>query len=132
VLNLHSYRAEERSILVEIAIILPMLVAGFGCGVYLRNRVVKNRRSFYVAELRGSPAAVPSPNSPEAVSPPIVKPERVKAIAPSGPQRPNSPLDVARPVSVLDFKKISMSDELRELLSLLPSDAKQEPPAAKR
>jgi hypothetical protein len=46
-------------------------------------------------------------------------------------QRPNGNLDIAKPL-VLDFKKISMSDELPELLRLLPSDGKLAPPGSKR
>ena len=126
----------RKMIVVEMAIFLPMFIAGFGCGFYLRDRILKNRRSRYPVNPYISQEVVPSPIIKPAriqavAKPPPIEPKRVREVfAPK--RRPNSELDVAAPLPPLDFKKIRMSEELRELLSLLPSDDRQKPPPAER
>jgi hypothetical protein len=94
-----------------------MFIAGFGCGFYLRDRIAKKQRPRYL------------------VDPPIVRkaaPSSTKKLVRAPEKMPDMELDKAASPPLLDFKKISMSDELRELLRLLPSDEGQQPPSAKK
>jgi hypothetical protein len=130
VLDFASFGSAERRLVVETLVFLPMFIAGFGCGFYLRDRILKKQRSRYVVDPRVGVArsSCPCPTPFQAIATPPVEPKRVQEIA--AKQVRNSNLDIAAPLPPMDFKKISMSDELRELLSLLPSDEKQ--PFAKR
>jgi hypothetical protein len=98
--------------------------------MHLRDRILKKQRSRYVVDPH---VVLPPPQFQDqliqaiAKTPPV-EPKRVQEVA--AKQVQNSNLDMAAPLSPMDFKKISMSDELRELPSLLPSDEKQ--PFAKR
>jgi hypothetical protein len=113
-----------------------MFIAGFGCGFYLRDRILKKQCSRYLGDphivQKVARSSVTKPTLVLAVAkPPPVEPRLVHGIdAPK--QVPNSDLDVAAPLPPLDFKKIRMSNELRELLSLVPPDARQPPPSPKR
>lgn len=115
-----------------------MFVAGFGCGFYLRDRILKDRRFRYPSNPNISQVVAPSvitkPDRSQLVArrPASTEPKRVhEIVAPK--QRPNSEPEVAAPLPPLDFKKIRMSDELRELLSLIPSsEEKRQPPSAER
>ena len=129
-LDFASFGSAERRLVVETLVFLPMFIAGFGCGFYLRDRILKKQRSRYVVDphVVVPPSSIPRPTPIQAIATPPVEPKRVQEIA--AKQVRNSNLDIAAPLPPMDFKKISMSDELRELLSLLPSDEKQ--PFAKR
>jgi hypothetical protein len=111
---------------VETLVFLPIFIAGFGCGFYLRDRILKKQRSRYLVDPRVvlPPSSISRPTPIQAIAKtPSVEPKRVQEVA--AKQVRNSNLDIAAPLQPMDFKKISMSDELRELLSLLPSDEKQ-------
>jgi hypothetical protein len=130
VLDFASFGSAERRLVVEILVFLPMFIAGLGCGFYLRDRILKKQRSRYVVDPHVvlPPSSIPRPTPIQAIATPPVEPKRVQEVA--AKQVRNSNLDIAAPLPAMDFRKISMSDELRELLSLLPSDEKQ--PFAKR
>jgi hypothetical protein len=136
VLDLEGFAFMERYLVVESLIFLPMFVAGFGCGFYLRDRILKKQCSRYLADphivQEVARSSVTKPARVLAVAkPPPVEPKLIhEIVAPK--QVPNRDSNLAAPLPPLDFKKIRMSNELRELLSLLPSDERQPPPTPKR
>jgi hypothetical protein len=83
----------------EILIYLPMFVAGFGCGFYVRNWVFKRQRPRF--------SLVPYPSS---------------AVAAHASWPSNQPQEDAEQLAHVDFKTVQMSDDLRSLLKLLPRD----------
>jgi hypothetical protein len=83
----------------ESLIYLPMFIAGFGCGFYVRDWVFKRQRPrFLVAPYQFPATAAPPRRAPERTQ------EKTEQLAP------------------VDFKTVQMSDELRSLLKLLPPD----------
>jgi hypothetical protein len=87
----------------ETLIYLPMFVAGFGCGFYMRDWVFKRQRAkpamtTYKVEMAAASTWLPLDRPPEK------KHEKLATV---------------------DFQKVQMSDELRSLLELLPPDEKR-------
>lgn len=115
----------------EPVVLLPLFVAGFGCGFYLRDRILEKRRSQYPVKpyLTEEPVARRQPE-PEPYHirknplPRAAAPNRIPSV--NGPQRsaPNGEPGIERS-SKPDFDAVRISNELRSLLQLLPRDERK-------
>jgi hypothetical protein len=83
----------------ESLIYLPMFVAGFGCGFYVRDWVFKRQRPRFSLE-----------------------PYQSSALAAHAPWSSNRTQEKAEQLAPVDFETVQMSDELRSLLKLFPRD----------
>jgi hypothetical protein len=95
----------------ETLIFLPMFVAGFGCGFYVRNWLLKQEASQYR----------PNPN----LGPAIATPYRALDHGQKAVVTPLQTTDHLGPKAIAPLRPVytaKMNDELRELLSLLPPD----------
>jgi hypothetical protein len=111
---------------VELVALLPLFVAGFGCGFYVRSRILEKHRSKYLAKPYISSKETAAPRHPEpghiqeAPSLRAAVPNRVRSVDASKPAEPIGKTEVRRSLP-LDFDPVNINDELRELLKLLPS-----------
>jgi hypothetical protein len=95
----------------ETLIFLPMFVAGFGCGFYLRNWLLKQEASQYR----------PNPNLGPAIATPYRAPDHNQKTVVT----PRQTTDHLGPKAIAPLRPVytaKMNDELRELLNLLPPD----------
>jgi hypothetical protein len=113
---------------VELVELLPLFVAGVGCGFYVRDRIVERRGSQYLGKyITQKPAdrRQPEPDHiQENPSPRPALPSRTRSV--NSPQRsePNGETEIASSFP-LDFDPVRVSDELRKLLELLPREGKK-------
>ena len=113
---------------VELVELLPLFMAGVGCGFYVRDRIVEGRGSQYLGKyITQEPAARRQPEPDhiqENPSPRPALPDRTRSV--NSPQRsgPNGETELASS-SPLDFDPVRVSDELRKLLELLPREGKK-------
>jgi hypothetical protein len=89
----------------ESLIYLPLFVAGFGCGFYVRDWVFKRQRQ----RPRHAMTTYQAPMAASPTRPPLRRPQE------KTPEK----------LATVDFQKVQMSDELRSLLKLLPPDEKR-------
>jgi len=98
-----------------------MFLAGFGCGFYVRDRILEKRRSRYLVQPIYPPQARPYPelNRYQEIPPlPLEEPNRDQEVA-----APDNDRDIAA-LTPLDFNAVRMSEELRALLELLPREGR--------
>jgi hypothetical protein len=113
---------------VELLAFLPMFVAGFGCGFYVRNRILEKRRSRYLVKpyIVQETAARRHPERDHIRENPSLRPavpNRVRSVGGLQPSEPDGEKEIAAPLP-LDFNTVRMSDELRALLKLLPPEGR--------
>jgi hypothetical protein len=132
-MNLTSLRVNSA---VELVVLLPLFVAGFGCGFYVRDRILERRRSQYPVKpyITEEPAARRQPEpepEPDHIrknpSPRAAVPNRVRSV--NVPQR-SAPNGITEIKSSLppDFDPVRINDELRNLLQLLPREERKKGP----
>jgi hypothetical protein len=110
----------------ELLVFLPMFLAGFGCGFYVRDRILEKRRSRYLVQPIYPPQARPYPelNRYQEIPPlPLEEPNRDQEVAAPQPTKPDNDRDIAA-LTPLDFNAVRMSEELRALLELLPREGR--------
>jgi hypothetical protein len=98
----------------ETLIFLPMFVAGFGCGFYVRNWLLKQEASQYR----------PNPN----LGPAIATPYRALDHGQKAVVTPLQTTDHLCPKAIAPLRPVytaKMNDELQELLNLLPNHARK-------
>jgi hypothetical protein len=113
---------------VELVIYLPIFVAGFGCGIYVRYRILEKRRSQYHIEpnIVQETAARRDPErgrNQEIRAPRPVIANPVRSVGAPRLSEPNGDQQITadRP---RDFSTVGKSDELRSLLKLLSSEGR--------
>jgi hypothetical protein len=113
---------------VELLVFLPMFVAGFGCGFYVRERILEKQRSRYlvkpymIQETTARRDSEPVHIREDSPLRPAV-PNRVRTVGALQPPEPIVEKEIAAPLPP-DFDTVRMSEELRALLKLLPREGR--------
>jgi hypothetical protein len=111
---------------VELVIYIPRFVAGFGCGIYVRYRILEKRRSQYHVEpnIVQETAARRDPERDRNQEPagPVVA-NRLRSVGAPRLSEPNGDRQIAGHLPP-DFNTAGKSDELRSLLKLLSSEGR--------
>jgi hypothetical protein len=110
---------------VELVIYIPIFVAGFGCGIYVRYRILEKRRSQYHIEPKIVPETVARRDpererNQEPARRPVVA-NRVRSVGAASLSEPNGDQQIA---GHLPPDTVGKSDELRTLLKLLSSEGR--------
>ena len=105
-----------------------MFVAGFGCGFYVRDRILKKRRPPYLFQpeyRQEAPSRLyPEISCNQEIPAPLPEePNRIQAVTTPQSPKPNNNQYVAA-LTLLDFNTVRMSDELQALLELLPREGR--------
>jgi hypothetical protein len=115
---------------VELVALLPLFVAGFGCGFFVRSRILEKRRSQYLVKPYVAPQETAGRRHQEPGHIPAnlptrpAVPNRVRSVDAPKAAEPNGETEIARSLSP-DFDPVNINDELRELLKLLPREGKK-------
>jgi hypothetical protein len=109
----------------ELLVFLPMFLAGFGCGFYVRDRILEKRRSRYLVQpISPQPAQrYPELNRDREI-PPLSpeKPKRVQKV--STPQSSNLDQDIPA-LTHVGFDAVRVNEELQALLERLPREGRK-------